>query len=147
MSVSDGCGRPVRVPGLATWLATVVRGDVGGEVAVALVGDRAVRRLNRLYRGKDAVTDVLSFPSGDLAPDAATVHLGDIVIARGVAARQAREVGHPLTAEIRVLVLHGLLHLLGFDHETDNGEMARVEARWRRRGGLGSGLIERGRQR
>jgi probable rRNA maturation factor len=64
-----------------------------------------------------------------------------------VAARQARAGGHPLAAEIRVLVLHGLLHLLGFDHETDNGEMARVEARWRRRGGLGSGLIERGRRR
>lgn len=70
-------------------------------------------------------------------------HLGDIVIARGVAARQARDAGHALATELRILALHGLLHLLGYDHEKDAGEMARVEKRLRRRGGLREGLIER----
>ena len=69
--------------------------------------------------------------------------LGDIVIARGVAARQAREAGHAELTEWRVLALHGLLHLLGYDHERDAGAMRRVEARLRRKGGLGAGLIER----
>jgi probable rRNA maturation factor len=69
--------------------------------------------------------------------------LGDIVIARGVARRQARAAGHAETTELRVLALHGLLHLLGYDHETDPGEMARVEQRLRRKGGLREGLIER----
>jgi probable rRNA maturation factor len=82
-------------------------------------------------------TDVLSFPAHEPG------ELGDIVIARGVAARQARELGHPLATELKVLALHGLLHLLGYDHEQDRGRMARVEARLRRRGGLGAGLIER----
>jgi len=70
--------------------------------------------------------------------------LGDVVIASGVAARQAREAGHSLATELRVLALHGLLHLLGYDHERDDGRMARLERRLRRRGGLREGLIERG---
>jgi len=69
--------------------------------------------------------------------------LGDIVIARGVARRQAREAGHSEATEMKVLALHGLLHLLGYDHERDNGAMARLERRLRRRGGLREGLIER----
>jgi probable rRNA maturation factor len=69
--------------------------------------------------------------------------LGDVVIARGVAARQARAAGHDERTEWRVLALHGLLHLLGYDHDRDRGEMRRVEARLRRRGGLDAGLIER----
>jgi probable rRNA maturation factor len=69
--------------------------------------------------------------------------LGDIVIARGVARRQAREAGHPASTEMKVLALHGLLHLLGYDHERDNGAMARLERRLRRKGGLREGLIER----
>jgi probable rRNA maturation factor len=77
--------------------------------------------------------------------DGCDLHLGDIVIARGVAARQAREAGHSLATELRVLALHGLLHLLGHDHERDNGRMARLERRLRREGGLEAGLIERGR--
>jgi len=72
-----------------------------------------------------------------------TQHLGDIVIARGVARRQARAAGHTETTELRVLALHGLLHLLGYDHEADQGEMARLEKRLRRKGGLREGLIER----
>jgi probable rRNA maturation factor len=69
--------------------------------------------------------------------------LGDIVIARGVALRQAREAGHSAATEMKVLALHGLLHLLGYDHERDNGAMARLERKLRRRGGLREGLIER----
>jgi probable rRNA maturation factor len=69
--------------------------------------------------------------------------LGDIVIARGVATRQARAAGHPFATELRVLALHGLLHLLGHDHERDDGAMARLEARLRRKAGLAAGLIER----
>jgi probable rRNA maturation factor len=106
-------------------------------VAVVLVSDSRIRTLNRRYRGKDAVTDVLSFPNEDAG------HIGDIVIAVGVARRQAREAGHGLQTELRVLALHGLLHLLGYDHERDAGRMARIEARLRVRGGLREGLIER----
>ena len=106
-------------------------------MAVALVSDARVRALNRDYRSHDRSTDVLSFPS-DLPG-----HLGDIVIAAGVARRQAREAGHAFGTEIRVLALHGLLHLLGYDHEHDTGQMAQMEARLRRRGGLREGLIER----
>ena len=106
---------------------------------MAVVSDARIRALNRQFRGIDQVTDVLSFssgPGGDLS-------LGDIVIAAGVARRQARAAGHALGTELRVLALHGLLHLLGYDHVTDDGQMARVEARLRRRHGLPAGLIER----
>jgi probable rRNA maturation factor len=124
-------------------------------VSVALVSDTRVRALNRTYRKKDYDTDVLSFPTEPQPAAAAspaeapkgrrrTTFLGDIVIARGVARRQAREAGHDEQTELRVLALHGLLHLLGYDHETDEGEMRRVEARLRRQGGLREGLIERG---
>jgi probable rRNA maturation factor len=118
---------------------------VRGEVAVALATDARVRTLNRQYRRKDAPTDVLSFPPDVLA--SADGFLGDIVIATGVARRQARESGQSYATELRVLALHGLLHLLGYDHDAraDGGRMARVEARLRRKGGLASGLMERSR--
>jgi probable rRNA maturation factor len=141
VSVVDGRGRPVRAPGLGMWLARVAPARARGEVTVALVSDRQVRTLNRSYRGVDAPTDVLSFPASNGHGPAA--HLGDIVIARGVARRQARAESHPEATEWRVLALHGLLHLLGYDHDADNGAMRRVEQRLRRRGGLGRGLIER----
>jgi probable rRNA maturation factor len=123
-------------------------------VTVVLAGDRAVRRLNHEWRRIDRATDVLSFPAGDdervtghrrgRGPaNGAPPHLGDIVIARGVAARQARQMGHSLPVELRVLALHGFLHLVGYDHDLDAGEMARVERRLRQRGGLTTGLIER----
>jgi probable rRNA maturation factor len=108
-----------------------------GSVTVVLVADSRIRALNRRYRRKDRVTDVLSFPNDDAG------HIGDIVIGLGVARRQARDAGHGLQTELRVLALHGLLHLLGYDHERDAGRMARVEARLRIRGGLRQGLIER----
>ena len=126
-----------RASGLARWLESVAPARARGTVAIALVPDAQVRALNRRYRQKNADTDVLSFPAEEPRL------LGDVVIAEGVAARQARAAGHSLRTELRVLALHGLLHLLGYDHERDAGEMARVEARLRRRGGLREGLIER----
>jgi probable rRNA maturation factor len=124
--------------GLARWLQSIAPAQARGHhVTIALVPDARVRALNRRYRRKDRATDVLSFPADE--PD----ELGDVVIAAGVARRQARAARHPLAVELRVLALHGLLHLLGYDHERDAGRMARVERRLRRRGGLPQGLIER----
>ena len=140
VSVTDGAGRPRRVPGLSGWLGAVAPARARGAVTIALVGDAAMRRLNRRFAGKDQVTDVLSFPS-----DAVEGVLGDIAIATGVARRQARDGGHTYSEELRVLALHGLLHLLGYDHHGDDGTMARVESRLRRKGGLRAGLIERAR--
>jgi probable rRNA maturation factor len=127
----------VRAPGLARWLTAVAPARARGAVTVAIVPDSRVRRLNRRYRHTSRPTDVLSFPSGG------SESLGDIVIAAGVARRQARAEGHSLRVEFCVLALHGLLHLLGYDHERDAGQMARLEARLRARGGLHRGLIER----
>jgi probable rRNA maturation factor len=130
----------VRAPGLARWLQQVAPARARGEVTVAVVPDARVRSLNHRYRGKDTATDVLSFPAGELG------ELGDVVIAAGVAGRQARQAGHSMAVELRVLALHGLLHLLGYDHEHDDGRMARQERRLRLKGGLVEGLIERGRR-
>jgi probable rRNA maturation factor len=138
VSASDEQGRPLR-GSLARWLAGVAPARARGEVTIAVVSDARVRALNRRYRRKDYATDVLSFP-GDVER---ALHLGDIVIARGVARRQAKAAGHTESTELRVLALHGLLHLLGYDHEHDDGEMARLEKRLRRKGGLREGLIER----
>ena len=124
--------------GLGRWLAAIAPARARGAVTVAVVSDARVRTLNRIYRRKNVPTDVLSFPADEPR------QLGDVVIAAGVARRQARAAGHAMQTELRVLALHGLLHLLGYDHETDGGRMARVEARLRRRGGLREGLIERG---
>ena len=122
---------------LSRWLRRVAPVRARGHMTVALVPDRRVQELNLTFRGKNTSTDVLSFPADEPGV------LGDVVIARGVARRQARGAGHDLPTEIRVLALHGLLHLLGYDHEHDGGRMARLEARLRRKGGLREGLIER----
>jgi probable rRNA maturation factor len=99
------------------------------EVTIVLAGDATLRRLNRTFRQKDKTTDVLSFPSGrDRQPDGSRP-LGEIVISVAQADRQAREAGHSLAAELRVLVIHGYLHLLGYDHEVDDGTMMRLQAR------------------
>jgi probable rRNA maturation factor len=116
--------------------------------------DGELRRLNRDFRGKDYATDVLSFPSDPGAGGAASgtsrggqnstaAPLGDIAISFGRARSQAREFGHEAETEIRILMLHGVLHLLGMDHETDEGHMARAEKHWRARLRLPNGLIER----
>jgi probable rRNA maturation factor len=100
--------------------------------------DSELRRLNREFRGQDAVTDVLSFPAA--SPNG---HLGDVAISIGRARAQALAFGHTVEQEVRILMLHGVLHLLGMDHETDTGRMARAEKRWRAALGLPNGLIER----
>ena len=146
VTVSDGRGRPVKDGGLARWLSSVAPVRARGEVGIALVSDARIRQLNARYRRKNAATDVLSFPSDPRSriPEPGAV-LGDIVIATGVARRQAREAGHSYSTELRVLALHGLLHLLGYDHEraSDAVRMGRAEARLRAKGGLERGLIER----
>ncbi len=125
------------------WLDAVV-GELApeaGSLAVRFVSDREMRRLNASYRQRDAPTDVLSFPgevpegevgAGAAWPQPATprpLHLGDIAVSVPTARRQARELGHGTERELRILLLHGLLHCLGFDHETDDGTMERLEAR------------------
>ena len=135
------------VRGLGPWLAGIAPAAARGDVCVALVSDARMRALNRQFRGKNKVTDVLSFPadrrSVPSVPSAA--FLGDVVIASGVAKKQAKAAGHSLNTEIRVLALHGLLHLLGYDHDADDGKMARIESRLRKKAGLPEGLIERAR--
>lgn len=113
----------------------------GRAFDTVITGDTELRRLNRDFRGKDYATDVLSFPA--LGEDA---FLGDIAISLGRARAQAREFGHTVEQEVQVLMLHGVLHLMGHDHETDTGAMARAEKRWRAKLGLPNGLIERVRQ-
>jgi probable rRNA maturation factor len=110
-----------------------------GQVSLLVTSNRELRSLNRRFRGKDKPTDVLSFPAegkvGGLA--------GDIAISAEIAGQNARRLGHPAAVEIKVLVLHGVLHLAGYDHESDQGEMARREAGLRHKLGLPVGLIER----
>ncbi len=127
----------VRAPGLASWLRSIAPARARGTITVAVVPDSRVRQLNHQYRRKNVPTDVLSFPADEPGD------LGDVVIAQGVATRQAEAAGHGLNTELRVLALHGLLHLLGYDHEHDDGQMRRLERRLRIRGGLYEGLIER----
>ena len=139
VAVTDGRGRCKLAGTLPAWLARVAPRAAVGDVAVALVGDRKMRDLNSRFRAIDQVTDVLSFPA-DPAPAATgsgpARFLGDIVIATGRAARQARAAGVTEQQEWRRLALHGLLHLLGHDHERDDGRMRRLERRLQRRGGL-----------
>ena len=111
-----------------------------GQVTVLLTTDKSIRSLNRKFRGKNKATDVLSFPAG---VSTAVKIAGDVAISVPTARRQAAERGHTLATEIKVLMLHGLLHLAGYDHETDRGEMARREQKLRAKLRLPSGLIER----
>jgi probable rRNA maturation factor len=130
----DNAGRypEARRGELEPWLRALLHelAPTADSFAVRFTGDRAMRELNRRYRGKDHPTDVLSFP-GTTSPEGR--HLGDVVIAVPTARRQAAAAGHSAHRELRVLLLHGLLHCLGHDHETDGGEMERLERRLRRR--------------
>jgi probable rRNA maturation factor len=111
-----------------------------GEVDVVLADDTTLRRLNRTYRGKNKATDVLSFPA---AAEVQRTMAGDLAISLDTAARQAEEHGLSLADELRILLLHGVLHLAGYDHEVDSGEMASREAELRRALRLPAGLIAR----
>jgi probable rRNA maturation factor len=107
------------------------------EVSVVFVGDRVMRQLNRMWRGRDRTTDVLTFEGDrDQHLPGAPTSLGDIVICLDEARRQARGQRHSLATEVRYLLLHGLIHALGYDHEGDDGEMDSLEMRLRPRVGL-----------
>lgn len=130
---------------LARFLA-VAQAAVGlrGQVTVLLTTDTEIRRLNRRFRGKNKATDVLSFPAEPIPGlQAAEQIAGDLAISVPTARKQAAGQGHALAVELKVLVLHGLLHLKGYDHEADTGQMARRERVLRGRLKLPQGLIER----
>lgn len=112
----------------------------GRPFSCLLTDDRELRRLNREFLGKDYATDVLSFPSLE-----GSASLGDLAISTDRAIAQAAEFGHEPVDEARILMLHGVLHLLGMDHENDRGEMARAEKQWRRKLALPTSLTERAR--
>ncbi|MGB7758743.1 MAG: rRNA maturation RNase YbeY [Bryobacteraceae bacterium] len=148
--------RPAAVLRFARKLQAEVAG--GRAFDCLITGDAHMRRLNREFRGKDATTDVLSFPAGDIqasqndgtstgdkdrSPVPLPPRAGDIAISLARARAQARRFGHSTEREIRILMLHGVLHLVGLDHANDGGRMARAEKRWRERLGLPAGLIER----
>ncbi len=142
--------RTVRIPRRALELfLRRVQAEVGSEksgVTVCFVSDPEIARLNRVFRKKRGPTDVLSFPAADRGRPVATGkrassriadgYLGDIAISPAAARRNAARFGRPLLAELRILILHGVLHLFGYDHETDRGQMDRVERKLRRRLGL-----------
>ncbi len=112
-----------------------------GEFSVLLTGDERLRALNLQFRGKDKATDVLSFPA---LPQAANGgHGGDLAISLETASVQAAAYGHTLQMEVKILILHGLLHLAGYDHERDQGQMRRRESRLRKQFALPAGLVER----
>ena len=118
------------------------RAGVAGEVTVLLTTDERMRELNRTFRRKDKPTDVLSFPPAPAA-FAGDSSGGDLAISLETALRQSQSLGHSLLVEVKILLLHGLLHLSGMDHEQDTGQMARREARLRREFELPAGLIQR----
>ncbi len=129
----------LRRHGIEDFAETLQQDVAGGRrFACLLTGDAELRRLNRTFLQHDYATDVLSFPSGSRSG-----FLGEIAISTDRAREQAGEQGHGVGEELKILMLHGVLHLLGMDHETDRGRMARAETRWRRRFQLPAGLIER----
>jgi probable rRNA maturation factor len=134
-----------RVPGLservlANFVTEACRAArLKGAPTLLVTNSRRMRQLNAQFRGKDYPTDVLSFPS----PIFVEGYGGDIAVSADIAARNARALGHSTAAEVKILVLHGVLHLAGYDHESDNGQMAEKELRLRRKLGLPAALIER----
>jgi len=127
--------------GLAKFVARASRASqLAGTVNVLVTGSSELRSLNRRFRGKDQPTDVLSFPPG---PIFVIGLAGDIAISADIAKQNALRLGHSAAQEIKILTLHGVLHLAGYDHETDYGTMAGKETQLRRSLGLPLGLIER----
>jgi probable rRNA maturation factor len=132
----------LRKRSIGIFLARAVEAaEVEGAVSVLLTGDEEIRRLNREFRHKDRATDVLSFPAAQVNGHGGIA--GDLAISVETAAREAERRGHPLETELKVLLLHGVLHLAGWDHETDSGEMSEKEEELRVELGLEQGLILR----
>ena len=126
---------------LAKFVARASRASrLKGTVNVLVTGSSELRSLNRRFRDKDQATDVLSFPPGPCFVDGLA---GDIAISADIAKQNARRLGHSAAQEIKILALHGVLHLAGYDHERDHGAMAGKETQLRRSLGLPRGLIER----
>jgi probable rRNA maturation factor len=121
--------------GLRAFLKRVARelSRADAVTTLVLVGDERMRAINRIFRGYDRTTDVLSFATGPSVAPEEESYLGDIVISVETARRQALRRGSNLPRELKVLALHGFLHLLGYDHDSDGGEMRRIEYRLRRR--------------
>jgi probable rRNA maturation factor len=137
---SAGDFSSLRRPVLSRFLARARKAaGIDGDVTVLLADDTRLKQLNRAFRGKNKPTDVLSFPAAENGEGVA----GDLAISVETASRQAAEHGHSLEDELRVLILHGMLHLAGYDHEADSGEMREFEAELRARLKLPVGLIER----
>ena len=124
---------PTRLADFVDGLSATLPPDDADSVAIKLVSDRKMREYNRTYRGRDSSTDVLSFPAEPASQPEGERHLGDIVISVSTAALQARRSRRGLAGELCVLALHGYLHLLGYDHETDDGTMMRLQRRLQRR--------------
>ena len=128
----------IRERALARFAARARRAiGVPGELSIRITSSDEMRELNRRFRKKSKPTDILSFPSGE------SKLAGDIAISMDIAAANAAELGHSLETELKILILHGLLHLAGYDHETDQGEMRSRESKLRRQLSLPVGLIER----
>jgi len=147
-TVAPAPPREIRIPSARTLSRFLTAAQAAvrlrGQVTVLLTTDAAIRKLNRRFRGKNKATDVLSFPSeGPIRGTGAEQIAGDLAISVTTALSQAAEQGHSLSTEIKVLILHGLLHLAGFDHEADDGKMARRERLLRAKLKLPQGLIER----
>ncbi len=143
---------PLNKRGLARFAVLALKAvGCSGSVSVLLTNDERIRELNREFRGKDSPTDVLSFPAVawefETESCLKSKSAGALAISLDSAARQADSLGHSLVTEVKVLILHGALHLAGFDHEVDAGQMARKERQLRRQLGLPSGLIERSQHR
>ncbi|HEY1730521.1 MAG TPA: rRNA maturation RNase YbeY [Terriglobales bacterium] len=139
---------PDRLPTQRTLTRFLARAQAAvklrGQVSVLLTTDEGIRGLNRRFRGKNKPTDVLSFPAASLQNTKPTERIaGDLAISVPTARRQAAEHGHALTCELEILILHGLLHLAGYDHENDTGQMHSREHKLRAEIGLPMGLIER----
>ena len=112
-------------------------------VNVLITSSQELRSLNRQFRGADKATDVLSFPSPAMERQRAARVAGEVAISSDIARDNAQSLGHSIANEVKIRVVHGILHLAGFDHEHDHGEMARKESQLRRQFKLEAGLIER----
>ena len=129
---------PVALPPLRQFYESARRelGFAPESVGIQLISDSQMARLNEKFRHKSGPTDVLSFPANGARPAPGAPYVGDIAISPETARRNARRFSRTLPEEMRILILHGMIHLAGFDHETDHGEMERLERRLRKRLGV-----------